>query len=197
MSTMSRAKPVIHNVPLYNQQVVLGGSVWYSSVQWHASDMTLIYLPDSRLVTQSRRRRITVITAAAPRETHITAVLCSVVRNITSLSYSCYISRRAAFTLYAFFHVCVKSWANKSFLCKPFLYLGLRCLDASTFYPTTSNILWLFSEKVKALILIIDDLGVFVVYLQTFGRLFWLCIAAVAPFYTEFELFLYCSFLIM
>lgn len=144
--------------------------------------MTLIYLPDSRLVTQSRRRRITVITAAASRETHTTAVLCSVVRNITSLSYSCYISRRAAFTLYAFFHVCVKSWANKSFLCKPFIYLGLRCLDASTFYPTWSNILWLFYEKVKALILIIDDLGVFVVYLQTFGRKVWLCIAAVAPF---------------
>lgn len=141
--------------------------------------MTLIYLPDSRLVTQSRRRRITVITAAAPRETHITAVLCSVVRNITS--HSCYISRPAAFTLYAFFHVYVKSRANKSFLCKTFIYLGPRCLDASTFYPTIPNSLWIFS-KVKTLILIIDDLDVFVVYLPTFGRFFWLCIAAIAPF---------------
>lgn len=154
---------MIHNVPLYNQQVVLGGTVWYSSVQWHASDMTLIYLSDSRLVTQSRRRRIAVITAAAPRETHITAVLCSVVRNITSISYSCYILRRAAFTLYAFFHVCVKSRANKS-------------------KHSYTKGLWLFSEKVNTLILIIDDLGVFVVYLHTFGRFFWLCIAAIAPF---------------
>lgn len=155
--------------------------------------MTLIYLPDSRLVTQSRRRRITEITAAAPRETHITAVLCSVVRNITSLSYSCYISCRAAFTLYAFFHVCVKSRANKSFLCKTFIYLGPRCLDASTFYPTTQFVIIFWDGEN------FDPhywrLGCFVVYLQSFGRFFWLCIAAIAPFYNDFELLLYCFFL--